>query len=306
MTSTITQQQREALAHQSLLGVSIGDALGESFFGETRTIQACIEQQRIPETSWEFTDDTVMAIAIYKQLEKHQTILPDELAEAFTNNHLLDVNRGYGATTRRILRAISEGQSWREFTPTVFDGMGSMGNGASMRVGPIGAYYFDDLAKVKTLAIRSAEITHSHQEGICGAIAVAIATAILTRVGMAGEKIEAARLIEEVLAWLPECDTQSKIRKSFSVPPSYHLETVKRILGNGIQIMAKDTVPFALWCAAHYSDDFEAALWKAIAALGDRDTIGAIIGGMTIMSSASPVPVEWVESVEAIETSVFW
>ena len=90
-------------------------------------------------------------------------------------------NRGYGATARRILRAISEGKDWRKVSKNVFDGMGSMGNGASMRVCPIGAYFFDDLKRVKTEAIKSAEITHSNIEGIPGAGAVAVATALATR-----------------------------------------------------------------------------------------------------------------------------
>ncbi len=54
-----------------------------------------------------------------------------------------------------------------------------MGNGAAMRVAPIGAYFADDLDKVLYYAQASAEVTHAHIEGIVGAMAVAVASALL-------------------------------------------------------------------------------------------------------------------------------
>ena len=66
--------QRIELAKKSLKGISIGDAFGESFFGETNEMLNHIHQRTIPKTSWEFTDDTVMAIAVYEQLEENQKI----------------------------------------------------------------------------------------------------------------------------------------------------------------------------------------------------------------------------------------
>ena len=52
---------RIELAEHSLRGLSVGDAFGESFFGAHQMILEAIASRRIPETSWEFTDDTVMA-----------------------------------------------------------------------------------------------------------------------------------------------------------------------------------------------------------------------------------------------------
>lgn len=132
---------------KSLIGVSIGDAFGDSFFGDEDKILYCIHSQTIPETKWEFTDDTVMSIAIYEELIAHGTIEQDRLIKRFIDNHDLDPNRGYGATLRRILREVQEGNYWREVAENAFEGQGSMGNGAAMRVCPIGAFYFDDLSK---------------------------------------------------------------------------------------------------------------------------------------------------------------
>ena len=67
----MNKDQRTDLARKSLKGVSVGDAFGESFFGETNIMEKCIREKTMPQTSWEFTDDTVMSIAVYEQLEKH-------------------------------------------------------------------------------------------------------------------------------------------------------------------------------------------------------------------------------------------
>ena len=302
----MTTDQRIELAKKSIKGVSIGDAFGESFFGETDKILNHIRERTIPKTSWEFTDDTVMAIAVYDQLRMHNDIHQNQLAENFALNHDKDPNRGYGATARRILRAIGEGGHWQEISQRVFEGMGSMGNGASMRVSPIGAFFFDDLKKVKELAIKSAEITHSNMEAITGAIAVAVGTAIATQIKLKNEEIAPTEFINRIVETLPDTDTKSKIRKSTTIPYSYHIETIKSIMGNGSKIMAQDTVPFSIWCSAHNLFNFEEAIWKAVSILGDRDTICAIVGGITIMSTAdNKIPKEWMESVEKYETSEF-
>lgn len=302
----MTKEQRIELANKSLRGISIGDAFGESFFGNAAIINKHIRERTIPPTTWEFTDDTVMAIAVFDQLKANGEINQDQLAKDFAANHDKDVNRGYGATARRILREIGEGGNWQKIAQSVFEGMGSMGNGASMRVSPIGAYYFDDINRVKALAVKSAEITHSNIEGITGAIAVAVATAVATGLKLNDEKISPAEFINRVLEKLPDSDTKSKIRKSLAVPYSYNIETVKTILGNGSKIMVQDTVPFSIWCAANNLTDFEAAIWKAVSILGDRDTICAIVGGITIMSTdEAGIPQKWMDAVEDFETSEF-
>lgn len=292
---------RIILAQKSLQGLSIGDAFGESFFGEREQMLNHIDNRQIPPTQWEFTDDTVMAIAIFEQLQKHQGIHQDELAQAFADNHQKDVNRGYGSTVRMILREISKGGDWRILAQEVFSGMGSMGNGAAMRVSPIGAYHFDNLEKVKDLCIQSAEITHTHIEAITGAIAVGIATALATQNTWKEQDTTPTQFIKKVLEYLPDSDTKAKINKSLSVPYHYHIETVRAILGDGTKIIAQDTVPFALWCAAHNLQNYEEALWKAVSILGDRDTICAIVGGITAMSAPKTIPSKWIEQVESFD-----
>jgi ADP-ribosylglycohydrolase len=303
---TIDFKDRIGNAKKSLLGVSIGDAFGESFFGKTDEISKSIESRKIPETKWEFTDDTIMAIAVFEELERDGNIDQDKLIKRICLNHNLDINRGYGATARKILREINEGQDWRIVTKNVFAGQGSMGNGAAMRSSPIGAFHYDDLKKVNELAIKSAEITHSNIEAITGAIAIATGTALATKMKVENHILSPIDFLDKILSELPDTDTKSKISKSKSVSYDYQIETVRTILGNGTNMTSQDTVPFAIWCAAYNLENFENGLWKAVSILGDRDTICAMVGGIIIMSSNEKnIPTAWTASVEKTDESIF-
>ncbi|MEO1052742.1 MAG: ADP-ribosylglycohydrolase family protein [Bacteroidota bacterium] len=283
-------------------GVSVGDAFGESFFGDHDSVIEHISRRTVPESKWEFSDDTIMALSVFEELEDNRTINQDSLIKRFVQKHDLDVNRGYGATTRRMLREVGEGGDWRVISNAVFDGMGSMGNGAAMRVGTIGAYFHDDLELVAAMAKRSAEVTHANIEAIAGAVAIAKAVAIATQSSV----LVPEEFIEKVVFELPESDVKSRIKKSTTVSYTYHIDTVISILGNGTKIQAQDTVPFCVWCAAHNLGSFEEALWKAVSALGDRDTICAMVAGITIMSSdEDQIPRQWFDQAEDFESSIF-
>lgn len=304
--NTVDNSHRIANAKKSLLGVSLGDAFGDSFFGDASSIIESIHLREIPNTKWEFTDDTIMSIAIFEELESSGDIDQNNLIKKFCLNHDLDPNRGYGATLRRLLREIQEGKNWAEASKASFDGQGSMGNGAAMRACPIGAFYFNNLEKVKELAIKSAEVTHSNIEAISGAIAIAIGTALTTKMQVDNDVMSPMEFIDHILNELPDTDTKSKISKSKSIPYNYQIETVKSVLGNGTNMTSQDTVPFAVWCSAYNLNNFEEGLWKAVSILGDRDTICAMVGGITIMSStAENIPNLWLKSVEQVEESIF-
>src|SRR5262249_37743324 len=144
----------------------------------TQSVIPMIEARTIPGPPWRYTDDTEMALSLIEQLDERGAIDQDELAARFARR--MDLSRGYGQGTYEILSAIREGRSWRSVSRSAFRGMGSFGNGAAMRVPPIGAYFADDLERVVHEATRSAEVTHTHPEGIAGAVAVAVAAAVCT------------------------------------------------------------------------------------------------------------------------------
>ena len=161
----------------SLEGLSVGDAFGERFFGVDEHVATLVERRAIPGgRTWRYTDDTEMALSIVEQLARAGSVDQDELANAFARR--MDPARGYGAGAYRILTHVREGGDWRRASRGNFRGDGPFGNGAAMRVAPLGAFFADDVERCADEARLSAEVTHSHEEGIAGAIAVAVAAAL--------------------------------------------------------------------------------------------------------------------------------
>ena len=292
-------------AKRALDGIALGDCFGETFFVPDEIALQRIKDREILNEPWSFTDDTVMAIGIYRILEKYGKIDQDELAKVFAENYALDWHRGYGGTAHSILRSIGEGVDWREAASGAFDGMGSMGNGGAMRVAPIGAYFADDMDKVLSYARASAEVTHAHMEGIVGAMAVAVASALLLNKKLGRYFGEGEVFLRDVAEKLPESDTKYKILVAVPIKKESSMDFVVSVLGNGIMLTAQDTVPFCLWCAAYYYTSVEEALWVAVSALGDRDTICAIVGGMVSLY-ADEIPQQWLNLMERPEDSEFF
>lgn len=186
----------------------------------------------------------------------------------------------------------------QRITHSVFDGMGSFGNGGAMRVAPLGAFFSDDLEKAAEQAHLSAEVTHGHPEGQAGAIAVAVSAA-----QAADKKIapSSSELLETALKFTPDGETRKGIEKALDIPFTESVSTAVSILGNGSHISAQDTVPFCLWCSARHIDNYTEALWNTVSGLGDRDTTCAIVGGIVALSAGPQgIPDEWIELREPL------
>lgn len=104
---------------------------------------------------------------------------------------------------------------------------------------------------------------------------------------------------------LPESDTKYKILSAISIKKENSIDFVVSVLGNGMMLTAQDTVPFCLWCAVYYYTSMEEALWTAVSALGDRDTICAIVGGMVSLY-VDELPQKWLGYMEHPEDSQFF
>jgi len=298
-------EERIKYAKQALEGTALGDCFGETFFVKDELAHARILKREILQEPWSFTDDTVMAIGIYRALEQWGEIDQDKLAAIFARNYLADWHRGYGGTAHSILRAIGDGTDWRKAASEVFDGMGSMGNGAAMRAAPIGAWFADDLDLVSRQARASAEVTHSNIEGIAGAIAVATAAALMLNKKLGHYPEAGNAFLRAIAERLPECDTKYKILSATTIRKESNIDFVVSVLGNGSRLTAQDTVPFCLWCAAYHYESLENALWTAVSALGDRDTICAIVGGIVSLYT-DKAPQKWLDYMEHPEDTEFW
>ena len=289
-------EKRLLRAVVSLEGLSIGDAFGERFV--TGYADELIAARTPPRPPWYFTDDTQMALSIYSFLRQHGGIDQDALATDFSVHY--DEDRGYGDAMNRLVPMIYLRGLWRMLTPRLFGGEGSFGNGAAMRVAPVGAYFADDLEAVVAQARLSAEVTHSHPEGIAGAITVAVAAAQAWRLRDSAAPSR-AEFLERVLPLVPPSQVADGLRQARDLPPDTSPQAAARLLGSGYNATAQDTVPFALWCVGEGVSDYEAALWRAVSGLGDCDTNCAIVGGIVALSAgAASVPRAWQQAREPL------
>jgi|JI10StandDraft_1071094.scaffolds.fasta_scaffold145587_2 ADP-ribosylglycohydrolase len=283
-------------ARQSLDGLSVGDAFGESFVLYRR---AAGERRPGAAPPWRWTDDTAMALAVVEALARDGDIVPDTLAAGFARRYTAEPWRGYGATAQGMLEAIADGVPWRQAARAPFGGQGSKGNGAAMRAAPIGAYFADDLARVVAAATASAQPTHAHRDGVAGAIAVAVAAAIATRVGGAPGPTDGAALLATVYDHTPTSLTRDGIDLARRLPPTTAVRDAAARLGNGSRVLCEDTVPLCVWLAARHLGDYHEALWQTVAALGDLDTNAAIVGGI-LAAGGAVIPPAWLAAREPL------
>ena len=256
--------------HGCLLGLAVGDALGAPFecqssdqiSGRYPTPQALIANP--PVGTLRYTDDTQMAIGVAETLVENLDILEERLCHHFASNYV--PSRGYGSGTRRVLEAMQERRDHREIAATHSPG-GSLGNGAAMRVAPVGLFFHDDLDQVWEQARLSALPTHTHPLGIEGAQLLAVAVAL----GLRDDPFDRAAFFGELLRRCTSDEHRARLDRAAST------EDVAG-LGNGIK--APESVPTAIALFASAPDSYPDVIGRAILLGGDTDTIAAMAGAL--------------------------
>ncbi|MFE7561957.1 ADP-ribosylglycohydrolase family protein [Kitasatospora sp. NPDC057500] len=293
-------------ARDSLEGLALGDGFGERWFPLFRTPREAFNQiraRRIPqEAPWHWTDDTAMALSVYGVLTAFDAVHQEKLALAFGTTYRADPGRGYGNGMRRLLPGLAQSPgSWLARARDLFDGQGSFGNGAAMRVAPLGAWFREDLGEAAEQAVLSAEVTHAHPEGVAGAVAVALAAAFAARGRDGQHGPVGSELLAEVADRTPPGAVREGLRLAADLPAGTEPWRAAEALGNGQRVQAGDTVPFALWSAAHHPDSLTDALWTTAEGLGDVDTTCAITAGVVAARTGlAGVPEEWLTRREPL------
>ncbi|MET8539688.1 ADP-ribosylglycohydrolase family protein [Kitasatospora sp. NPDC004799] len=238
-----------------------------------------------------------MACSVYAAHTERGAIDTFDLTHAFARRH--DFDRGYGPAANRLLRLVREGGDAKRLAAELFDGQGSYGNGAAMRVAPLGAAYAEDPAAVVRPAADTAVITHTHPQAVDGAIAVAVAAAYAVRART--EAVTPSTFLAAVAALTPRGAVHDALTEAIGLLAEPDPPVVARVLGNGSRTSAVDTVPYALWCAARNLADYRTAVWEAIAAGGDMDTVAAVTGGVVAAHTGTEgIPAAWLAAREPL------
>lgn len=224
-------------------GAIAGDVIGSIYeFNPTKNYHF-----QLLNHSMEYTDDSIMTIAVADWILNSRTLSHETLCEIMRKwgNEYTHPMGGYGGMFSAWLASEEKGayHSW--------------GNGSAMRVSPVG-FAFDTLEETLHYAQISAEVTHNHEEGIKGAQATAAAV-YLARTGTDKEDIRMrlSRLFGYNLDLT--CD---------QIRPVYKFEE-----------SCQQTVPQAL-IAFFDSQNYEDAIRLTVSLGGDTDTMGAITGAV--------------------------
>ncbi|QNI02255.1 ADP-ribosylglycohydrolase family protein [Halomonas sp. SH5A2] len=219
-----------------MIGALAGDIIGSVY-----------EHQPIKTTDFplfqaasRFTDDSVLSVAVASAI-----LDGTPYAEAVRELGRRYPNAGYGGSFIQWLAADDAGpyHSW--------------GNGAAMRVSPVG-FAFQDEADVLAQAKATADITHNHPEGIKGAQATALAV-FMARTGADKTTIRDT---------LTEQFDYDLTRTLDDIRPHYSFD-----------VSCQGSVQEAI-IAFLESDSYEDAVRKAVSLGGDSDTQACIAGGI--------------------------
>ena len=271
----------------ALLGTFVGDALGMPFEGLSHeAIPEEIEMVDARRGRGTYTDDTQMMIALAESLIARGGIDPEHVARAFLDAY--EPDRGYGGGTRRVFELWRSGVPVAVAAGSVFDGRGSRGNGAAMRIAPIAVCFRDEPARLCMEAAASARVTHSNPVGVDGAVvqAAAIGAAlrgddILAVARAAAETIELHHALDEVAALLGLAPTPAVVHA--------RLGTSADVVGS-----VAAAIYSALAC-----DRVEATVCFAVRLGGDTDTVGAMAGAIAgARHGYRAIPTRWLEALE--------
>lgn len=226
-----------------MLGAIVGDIIGSvyEFIGVKD-----YNFKLLPQGS-RLTDDSVMTIAVAYWLNYYGEIghTREQLIECMQKIGRKYPYAGYGSSFNCWLRSEN---------PQPYN---SWGNGAAMRVSPVGLFA-ETLDEALALAKISAEVSHNHPEGIAGAQSVAAAV------------------------WMAKNGyTKENIRQYIQTQFNYDLtRTVDEIRPTyQWDVSCQGSVPESIICFLE-GKDFIDVIRKAVSLGGDADTMACIAGSI--------------------------
>ena len=278
-----------------MIGSALGDAIGELAFLYRKKENLCAQLDRL--NVLRYTDDTAMSIGLAESIVGKGCLDQQDLGETFRKNFHKEPWRGYASGPPTIFSMVEQlGITYAEAAQTLFGGAGSLGNGAAMRIVPVGLF-FHNSSDLYQIAHMSAAVTHAHPVGIDGAAVQAKAIALAVKLDRR-EAFPREVFIDTLIdfAGTPEMKEKMLLVQELintNTTPSFAAEQLGR------SVAVHESMPFALYSFLRHPKSFEDCLFCAILHGGDRDTLGAMacaISGAYVGIKA--IPESWREKLE--------
>jgi poly(ADP-ribose) glycohydrolase ARH3 len=278
-----------------LLGSALGDAIGELAFHNTNKERLRYKLELVKELI--YTDDTAMAIGIAESLLEIGRLDTEHLGETFQRNFRREPWRGYASGPPTIFAAVAQrGITYVEAAKSLFGGRGSFGNGAAMRIAPIGLIYHDSSDLYDKVRL-SASVTHAHPLGIDGSAIQAKAVAQAAELDP-GTELSPDDFLNGLLNFTRTPEMKRKLLLvqrliAENVSPVWAAQQIGR------SVSAHESVPFSIYSFLLYPHSYEDCLYCSILNGGDRDTLGAMAGAISgAYLGIEALPQTWLKKLE--------
>lgn len=281
----------------AMVGSALGDAVGYMAYKYQQRGDLLEKINAVEKLT--YTADTVMAVAMAETLIDQGDIDTRKLGDTFLKHFANKPWQRQGAEPPEIYTIVErEGIDYIYAARRLFDGDGSYGNGAAMRITPLGLFYYRSDAMYAQAQL-SAEVTHTHPLGIDGAAVFARSLAE-TVILNPQRPFSPQAFIDMLIAFSRVAEMQDKLSLipellDQQVAPELAVEK----LGNGVA--AVESVPMALFCFLRYPHTYLETVLCAITHGGERDTMGIMAGALSgAYLGIDSIAVEWRDKLEDI------
>lgn len=236
---------------------------------------------------------TEMTAATAESLAAHRGFDPADMARRLAAE--ASEARRYGAGTLAALQRLRAGVPWAE-AAAGSAGRACYGNGAAVRMAPVGCVFHADLAELRWVAEEAAAITHSHVLACEGAALQA--TAVAVAASAAGKEISG----ESFLLAIGRESNVREYRKRYEIAAALlSRETEwKRIVDRlGNSRAALGSVVTAAYCFARNPASFAGAVAFAVYLAGNASAIAAMTGAISgAYLGVEAIPAHWRAGLE--------
>ena len=336
-----------------MLGALIGDCVGQAFEGEAKVSLEELERHILQVQStklrgkFEYTDDSAMTGALADALFSCRSTRNDlykHIGHSFAEEFNRQPGRGYGMAASELLPRLHKDKDLSNDpfheASLLFNGRGSYGNGAAMRVSPV-ALFAANMDQCIELAEKQAKLTHSNILGWLGGVFQAVAIRLV--LNMSTDEVKAkGKFLDQLSSLMKKIEAEIKsdgneVESSNNFYSSI-IEVIKRYLDMyenqtldmkrmtvlrtelGNEIAAHRSVPLSLFLFLFTLDKtltiqhpetgpqilppFCNAIFHAILFGGDTDTIASMCGaiaGAFYGSEEDQIPPDWIAACEGNE-----
>ena len=247
----------------SLFAGAVADAFGNLYEGKPNGLKCNLVADSYSITS----DDTQLTLATCESIVRSGGVAPEKVAEAFLEIHTSDGIRGVGSSTLKAMRDLEVGAHWYLAGAR---GERAAGNGAAMRIAPLGFLLNLDLDELPTIVRDVSSITHHNDEAYAGALAVVLCIRMIV------EGRDRLTIIWQLIDLLPDTQVRDCLKK-LQEDSEISIGQASEI--SGTSGFVAESVPLAIFAGLK---GFDCGLSEIIETVvgcgGDTDTIGSMAG----------------------------